>query len=70
MISPDPETADELRRRGGPTIVVGADRNAAEDWLQAVLAVLPAQAAALWLAERLGVEVDRPHGLHKVTLTR
>jgi glucosamine--fructose-6-phosphate aminotransferase (isomerizing) len=70
MISPDPETAADLRRRGGPAIVVGADQNAAEDWLQAFLAVLPAQAAGLWLAERLGVEVDHPHGLHKVTLTR
>jgi len=31
---------------------------------------VPAQAAALRIAERRGVDVDRPHGLAKVTLTR
>jgi len=82
-IAPDRETVLELRGQSGPTVVVAADQNVLEladvavelpgdtdDWAQALLAVLPAQAAGLWLAERLGVEVDHPHGLHKVTLTR
>jgi len=82
-IEPDLATVEALRRRGGPTIVVAADQdvlaladvpvelpNGLDDWALALLAVLPAQAAGLWLAERLGVEVDHPHGLDKVTLTR
>jgi glucosamine--fructose-6-phosphate aminotransferase (isomerizing) len=72
-----------LRERSGPAIVVGTDRDVLQladvpvplperlaDWAAAFAAVVPAQAAALWLAERLGVEVDRPHRLQKVTLTR
>jgi glutamine---fructose-6-phosphate transaminase (isomerizing) len=72
-----------LRERSGPAVIVATDRGLLElgdvpvalperlaDWAAAFLAVLPAQAAALWLAERRGVEVDEPHGLHKVTLTR
>jgi glucosamine 6-phosphate synthetase-like amidotransferase/phosphosugar isomerase protein len=34
-----------------------------------ILAVVPAQAAALRLAERSGIDVDHPHGLRKVTVT-
>ena len=73
----------ELRERSGPAIVVGTDPGVLgladvpvplperlADWAAAFMAVLPAQAAALWLAERLGVEVDHPHRLEKVTLTR
>jgi glutamine---fructose-6-phosphate transaminase (isomerizing) len=82
----DGETAalvKALRERSGPAVIVAADRGVLElgdvsvalperlaDWAAAFVAVLPAQAAALWLAERRGVEVDEPHGLHKVTLTR
>ena len=40
------------------------------DWVGALAAVVPAQAAALRLAELRGVEVDHPNGLTKVTLTR
>jgi glutamine---fructose-6-phosphate transaminase (isomerizing) len=40
------------------------------EWLAPMVAVIPAQAAALALAEKRGVSVDHPHGLHKVTLTR
>ncbi len=40
------------------------------DWITPLLAVIPAQAAALRLAELRGGDVDRPEGLHKVTLTR
>jgi glucosamine--fructose-6-phosphate aminotransferase (isomerizing) len=39
------------------------------DWLAPLLAVIPGQAAALRLGERRGVDLDHPHGLHKVTLT-
>jgi glucosamine--fructose-6-phosphate aminotransferase (isomerizing) len=40
------------------------------DWVTPLLAVIPAQAAALRLAELKGGDVDRPEGLHKVTLTQ
>ncbi len=39
------------------------------EWLAPLLAVIPGQAAALRLGELAGVDVDRPHGLSKVTLT-
>jgi glucosamine--fructose-6-phosphate aminotransferase (isomerizing) len=39
-------------------------------WLTPLLAIVPAQAAALRLAELRGGDVDRPEGLTKVTLTR
>lgn len=40
------------------------------EWAAPMLAVIPAQAAALRLGELRGVDVDHPFGLHKVTLTR
>jgi glucosamine--fructose-6-phosphate aminotransferase (isomerizing) len=40
------------------------------EWLAPLVAVIPAQAAALRLGELRGVDLDRPHGLDKVTLTR
>jgi glutamine---fructose-6-phosphate transaminase (isomerizing) len=40
------------------------------DWLASLVAVIPGQVAGLRLAEIRGVDVDRPHGLSKVTLTR
>lgn len=79
------ETFAAVRRRTGPAVVVsdddallGADGAdvavplpaGAPDWATAMLAAIPAQVAAMRLAELLGVEVDRPHGLSKVTLTR
>jgi fructoselysine-6-P-deglycase FrlB-like protein len=39
-------------------------------WVAAIVAVIPGQVAALRLGELAGVELDRPHGLRKVTLTR
>lgn len=39
-------------------------------WVAAILAVLPGQVAAFHLASRRGVDLDHPHGLSKVTLTR
>lgn len=38
-------------------------------WVATILALLPGQVAALQLARRRGVDLDRPHGLTKVTLT-
>jgi glucosamine--fructose-6-phosphate aminotransferase (isomerizing) len=72
-----------LRERTGPAVVVSDDEAllaqadvavalpaGAPDWVTAALAVVPGQVAALHLAQLLGVEVDHPHGLSKVTLTR
>jgi glutamine---fructose-6-phosphate transaminase (isomerizing) len=39
-------------------------------WLAPFIAVIPGQAAALRIGELRGVDVDRPHGLQKVTMTR
>jgi glucosamine--fructose-6-phosphate aminotransferase (isomerizing) len=39
-------------------------------WARAILAVLPGQVAAFQLATRRHVDLDHPHGLTKVTLTR
>ena len=72
----------QIRARTGFTVAVAADRRALAlasvavplperlpEWVAAIVAVIPAQAAALRLAELRGVDVDRPHGLSKVTLT-
>lgn len=80
---PDASTFAMLRGEVGLTIVVsdrdevmsGADiaiplPEGVPEWLAPMLAVLPGQAAALRLAEIRGVDVDQPHGLSKVTLTR
>jgi glutamine---fructose-6-phosphate transaminase (isomerizing) len=40
------------------------------EWLSPLTAVIPAQVAAMRLAELRGLDVDRPAGLRKVTLTR
>jgi glutamine---fructose-6-phosphate transaminase (isomerizing) len=69
------EVADEARRRGAPVIVAAPDRAARlplvpmPEWLSPLGAVVPAQLLAAELAERRGVEVDRPFGLSKVTRT-
>jgi hypothetical protein len=39
-------------------------------WVTGILAVIPAQSAALRLAELGDDDVDNPHGLNKVTLTK
>jgi glucosamine--fructose-6-phosphate aminotransferase (isomerizing) len=39
------------------------------EWLSPLVAVIPAQQLAVGAARRLGRDVDRPHGLQKVTLT-
>jgi glutamine---fructose-6-phosphate transaminase (isomerizing) len=80
-----PETLDalgEVAARAGLTTAVSADPRvlaiadiavpmpALPAWAGPIVAVLPGQAAALRLAELNGVNVDAPHGLHKVTITR
>jgi glucosamine 6-phosphate synthetase-like amidotransferase/phosphosugar isomerase protein len=79
---PDRAALDLLRRPTGVSIAVSDDDLAAAaeigvtlepglpGWITPLIAVIPGQAAALRLGERLGVNLDQPHGLHKVTLTR
>jgi glucosamine--fructose-6-phosphate aminotransferase (isomerizing) len=52
---------------GAITIDLPAD---SPRWVAAILAILPGQVAALQVASRRGVDLDRPHGLSKITLTR
>ena len=79
---PDREALDLLGHCTGVSVAVSDNRElvaAADigigverglpDWLAPLLAVIPAQAAALRLGERRGVNLDQPHGLQKVTLT-
>ena len=64
---------DEAKRRRAPTVVVapGQDLDLVPmpEWLSPLGAVVPAQRLAAALAERRGVEVDRPFGLSKITRT-
>jgi glucosamine--fructose-6-phosphate aminotransferase (isomerizing) len=45
-------------------------RRDAPPWVAAVLALVPGQVAAIRLASQRGLDLDHPHGLTKVTLTR
>ena len=67
------EAVAEARRRGAPAIVVGPgadlDLVPMPEWLSPLGAVVPAQRLAASLAERRGIEVDRPFGLSKITRT-
>jgi glucosamine--fructose-6-phosphate aminotransferase (isomerizing) len=80
---PSPELFAELRERAGVSVAVSADPQllyqadipvpldpSLPSWAAPIVAIAPAQAAALRLAEVRGVPVDSPHGLSKVTLTR
>jgi glucosamine--fructose-6-phosphate aminotransferase (isomerizing) len=40
------------------------------EWLSPLTAVVPGQVTALRLTALRGLDLDRPRGLHKVTLTR
>jgi glucosamine--fructose-6-phosphate aminotransferase (isomerizing) len=40
------------------------------EWLSPLTAVIPGQLTALRLAQQRGLDIDRPAGLRKVTLTR
>jgi glucosamine--fructose-6-phosphate aminotransferase (isomerizing) len=83
-VDPDPSDAS-LRaadRRAGVIVVVGGAAGAYQHadvvvplpslprWAGPLTAIVPAQVAALRLAELGGVEPDAPHGLRKVTRTR
>jgi glucosamine--fructose-6-phosphate aminotransferase (isomerizing) len=72
-----------IARDVGLTIVVSDDQRLVDDadigvgiaadlqpWAAPMIAAIPGQAAALRLGELRGVDLDRPHGLSKVTLTR
>lgn len=72
------ETAIErLAARGARVLVIGEAEDAAlrlvpgvPEWLSPLVTVIPGQLVALRLAELRGGDVDNPHGLQKVTLTR
>jgi glucosamine--fructose-6-phosphate aminotransferase (isomerizing) len=79
---PDRAALDLLRGDAGVSVAVSDDsellaavdvgvaiETGVPDWLAPLLAVIPGQAAALRLGELRGVDLDRPHGLSKVTLT-
>jgi glucosamine--fructose-6-phosphate aminotransferase (isomerizing) len=80
---PDRRAVDALAAKTGFAVAVSdredvlaaADVGIALDaelpgWLAPIVAVIPGQAAALRLGELSGVDLDQPHGLGKVTLTR
>jgi glutamine---fructose-6-phosphate transaminase (isomerizing) len=67
------ELVAEAQRRGAPALVAAPGELLPlvpmPDWLSPLGAVIPAQLLAAEIAERRGVEVDRPFGLSKVTRT-
>ena len=80
---PGPRLFAELRERAGVSVAVSADPELLHQadipvplppglpsWAAPIVAIAPAQAAGLRLAEVRHVPVDHPHGLSKVTLTR
>jgi glucosamine--fructose-6-phosphate aminotransferase (isomerizing) len=79
---PDRAALELLRRGAGVSVAVSDDEEllaraeiaigiggGLAEWLAPLLSVIPGQAAALRLGELRGVDLDHPHGLHKVTLT-
>jgi glutamine---fructose-6-phosphate transaminase (isomerizing) len=60
------DVADLLGRADTPLPLVGG----VPEWLSPLVAVVPGQVTAMRLARLRGLDVDRPEGLHKVTLTR
>jgi glucosamine--fructose-6-phosphate aminotransferase (isomerizing) len=82
LIDPRGEELGAVAERVTPGVIISADQRALAlaqvpvalpaglpDWVASILAVVPAQAAGLRLAERTGSDVDNPHGLRKVTMT-
>jgi glucosamine--fructose-6-phosphate aminotransferase (isomerizing) len=71
------EVLGAVRARGGDTAVIGKASPeelrlrlvVVPDWLSPLVAVVPAQQLAVGIAERLGVDVDHPFGLDKITRT-
>jgi glucosamine--fructose-6-phosphate aminotransferase (isomerizing) len=78
---PDRDDLEAVGRSSGLTVAVtdredllgavdiGVRIPRVAQWLGPLLAVIPGQASALRLGELSGTDVDRPHGLTKVTLT-
>jgi glucosamine--fructose-6-phosphate aminotransferase (isomerizing) len=77
------ECAAALRERGAALVGISDDATVlarvdtrlelvpgTPEWLSPLVAVLPGQVAARRLARLRGIDVDRPLGLRKVTLTR
>jgi glutamine---fructose-6-phosphate transaminase (isomerizing) len=77
------DTLEQLRERGARLIVIADDERllaraetplplvrAVPEWLSPLTAVIPGQLAARRLAELRGADLDNPHGLSKITLTR
>jgi glucosamine--fructose-6-phosphate aminotransferase (isomerizing) len=77
------ECATALRERGAAQIAISDDADVlarvdtrlelvpgTPEWLSPLVAVVPGQVAARRLAQWRGIDVDRPLGLQKVTLTR
>lgn len=81
-VDPHEAALDDLDARAAVSVRVGPSAEIGEaatvaiplpleapSWVRSLLAVIPGQAAGLRLAELRGTDVDRPHGLSKVTLT-
>jgi glucosamine--fructose-6-phosphate aminotransferase (isomerizing) len=77
------EAVEAVAQRGARTIVVSDDDDllargqiglpllaGVPDWLSPFVAVVPGQLAGLRFAQLRGIDLDRPLGLSKVTLTR
>jgi glucosamine--fructose-6-phosphate aminotransferase (isomerizing) len=77
------EAIDAVSARGARLVVVADDERllaradvplplvqGVPEWLSPLVAVIPGQLAALKLARMRGIDLDRPLGLSKVTLTR
>jgi len=70
------DAIDALAARGARLYVIGDDPNVAlpllpgvPEWLSPLTAVVPGQLLAKRIAELRGVDIDRPGGLSKITLT-
>jgi glucosamine--fructose-6-phosphate aminotransferase (isomerizing) len=77
------EAIDGVARRGARLIIASDDHTllaraavafpllpGVPEWLSPLTSVVPGQLAALRLARLRGIDLDRPLGLSKVTLTR
>ena len=77
------EAVVDISRRGAHMVVLSDDADLLEradvalpllpgvpEWLSPLVAVVPGQLAAIRFARLRGIDVDRPLGLSKVTLTR